>query len=233
MKKLIIIPAYNEAGSIQKTVEQIKKDAKGFDFVVINDCSKDRTGEICEAEHIPVIHLPVNLGIGGAVQTGYQYALWHGYDVAVQVDGDGQHDPKYLEKMAEVLEAEGADLVIGSRFLEKEGYLSSGVRRVGIRFFSLLIRFLTGQEITDPTSGMRMVGREVLESFAKEYPTDYPEPETVVKILKSGKKVVEVPVRMRERNAGVSSISLSRSIYYMIKVSLAMVIASFQSTGER
>ena len=224
MKKLIIIPAYNEQESIKKTVEDIMEKAPHFDYIVINDCSTDKTKEICETEEFNVIHLPVNLGIGGAVQTGYLYAARNGYDIAVQVDGDGQHDPQFLSKMADYMEAEHADMVIGSRFIDKEGFQSSGARRVGIKYFTMLIKLLTGTKITDPTSGLRMVNREIIEFFAEEYPKDYPEPESVVAILRRKKKVLEIPVIMRERSGGVSSSSMKKSVYYMIKVSLAILI---------
>ena len=144
--------------------------------------------------------------------------------IAVQVVGDGQHDPKFLSKMAEFIEAEHADMVIGSRFINKEGFQSSGARRVGIKYFTMLIKLLTGAKITDPTSGLRMVNREIIEFFAEEYPKDYPEPESVVAILRRKKKVLELPVIMRERSGGVSSISMKKSVYYMIKVSLAILI---------
>ena len=224
MKKLIIIPADNEEANIVKTVESIERDAVGFDYIVINDCSTDRTKEICEEHGFHYVDLPINLGIGGAVQTGYKYAWENGYDMAVQVDGDGQHDPEFLELMAEYLETHQVDMVIGSRFIEKQGFQSSGMRRVGIRFFSGLIRLMTGKTITDPTSGLRMAGRNVIELFSKDYPRDYPEPESVVAILRKGLKVAEVPVIMREREGGVSSISMKKSVYYMVKVTLAILI---------
>ena len=224
MKELIIIPAYNEEANIVKTVESIERDAVGFDYIVINDCSTDRTKEICEEHGFHYVDLPINLGIGGAVQTGYKYAWENGYDMAVQVDGDGQHDPEFLELMAEYLETHQVDMVIGSRFIEKQGFQSSGMRRVGIRFFSGLIRLMTGKTITDPTSGLRMAGRNVIELFSKDYPRDYPEPESVVAILRKGLKVAEVPVIMREREGGVSSISMKKSVYYMVKVTLAILI---------
>ena len=224
MKRLIIIPAYNEEANIERTVNHIQKYAPEFDYIVINDCSSDRTGQICDVNHFPVIHLPVNLGIGGAVQTGYLYGVYNGYDEAVQIDGDGQHDPAYLLKMAEYMEKSKADMVIGSRFIEKKGFQSSGIRRIGIRYFTFLIRLLTGKRITDPTSGLRMVNREVMCLFADNYPKDYPEPETVVAILRRGKKIEELPVMMKERMGGVSSISPKKSIYYMIKVSLAILV---------
>lgn len=224
MKKLVIIPAYNESASIQKTVEDIRRKAQDFDYVVINDCSVDHTREICEKLNYNIVNLPVNLGIGGAVQTGYKYGVRNGYDLAVQVDGDGQHDPRFLSKMSEYLLETGADMVIGSRFIEKEGFQSSGARRAGIRYFTFLIRLLTGKTVTDPTSGLRMVNKDIMEMFAQDYPKDYPEPESVVAVLRRGKKVKELPVVMRERNGGVSSISLKKSVYYMIKVSLAILI---------
>lgn len=229
MKKLIIIPAYNESESLEHTVRDIEEYAKDFDYIVVNDCSTDRTLEICKEQGFPVISLPINLGIGGAVQTGYLYAYRNGYDMAVQVDGDGQHDPAFLTQMADYLESHQLDMVIGSRFIEKQGFQSSLFRRMGIRYFSWLIRMLTGKTITDPTSGLRMVGRDVIKLFSERYPNDYPEPESVTAILRQGKKVEEIPVVMRERAGGISSISMQNSIYYMIKVSLAILIEWIRS----
>ena len=162
MKKLIIIPAYNESANIEKTVRDIEENAKGFDYVIINDCSTDNTREICEAKGFNIVNLPINLGIGGAVQTGYQYAVRYGYELAVQVDGDGQHDPHFLKQMADYMENHDVDMVIGSRFIEKEGFQSSFMRRVGITYFTGLIKLCTGKKITDPTSGLRMAGRRVI-----------------------------------------------------------------------
>lgn len=225
MKKLIIIPAYNESENIVKTVESIREKAPRFDYIIVNDCSRDATREICESRGYPILNLPLNLGIGGAVQTGYLYAVENGYAMAVQVDGDGQHDPAYLEKMAAYMEEQKLDMVIGSRFIEKKGFQSSGMRRIGIRFFTVLIRILTGAVITDPTSGLRLVNRRIMENFAADYPKDYPEPETVVRVLGKGGRVGELPVIMKEREGGVSSISsVKKSVYYMIKVSVAIVI---------
>ena len=224
MKKLVIIPAYNESASIVNTINDIKDNAPDFDYVVINDRSKDNTYDVCVKEGINVINLPLNLGIGGAVQTGYWYAYENGYDIAVQFDGDGQHDAKYLNTMVQVLEKEQADMVIGSRFIEKEGFQSSSTRRLGIKYFSMLIKLLTGKRITDPTSGFRMCNRKVIEIFANQYPKDYPEPETTTGILRRKMKVVELPVVMRAREKGVSSISPKKSIYYMFKVTLAIII---------
>ncbi|BFK64668.1 glycosyltransferase family 2 protein [Dorea formicigenerans] len=224
MKKIIIIPAYNEEENIERTVNAIQKSAQGFDYVIINDCSIDNTRKICEEKGFNIVNLPINLGIGGAVQTGYKYAYENGYDVAVQVDGDGQHDPEFLSTMAEYLIEHRVDMVIGSRFIEKKGFQSSITRRMGIKFFSGLIKVLTGKTITDPTSGLRMIGRNVMEIFSQDYPRDYPEPESIVAVLRKNMKIEEIPVVMLERKGGVSSISPKKSIYYMVKVTLAILI---------
>lgn len=224
MKKIIIIPAYNEEENIERTVNAIQKSAQGFDYVIINDCSTDNTRKICEEKEFNIVNLPINLGIGGAVQTGYKYAYENGYDVAVQVDGDGQHDPEFLNTMADYLIEHQVDMVIGSRFIEKKGFQSSITRRMGIQFFSKLIKVLTGKIITDPTSGLRMIGRNVMEIFSEDYPRDYPEPESIVAVLRKNMKIEEIPVVMLERQGGVSSISPKKSIYYMIKVTLAILI---------
>ena len=249
MKKLIIIPAYNESESIEKTVRDIIENAPSFDYVVINDCSTDNTRQICEDNGFNIVNLPVNLGIGGAVQTGYLYAERYGYDIAVQVDGDGQHDAKFLGEMADYLEKNDLDMVIGSRFIEKQGFQSSKARRIGINYFTGLIKLCTGQKITDPTSGLRLIGRRTIVQFAKKYPKDYPEPETVVAILtnigpngnritvvailKKGFKVAEIPVVMRERQGGSSSITLKKSVYYMVKVTLAILFENFRGDKHR
>lgn len=222
MKKLVIIPAFNESRSILRAVQDIKEHAPGFDYVVINDCSTDDTLKVCQENGLNHVNLSVNLGIGGAVQTGYLYGCQNHYDLAVQFDGDGQHDAAYLEQMAEELVRTCSDMVIGSRFIEKEGFQSSGLRRVGIRYFSTLIHLLTGVRVTDPTSGMRMVNRDIMKIYAENYPKDYPEPESVVAILRKKKKVTELPVMMREREEGISSIAGPKSAYYMIKVTLAI-----------
>ncbi len=226
-KKLIIIPAYNESESILKTIEMVKKAAPDYDYIVINDCSKDNTREILVRSKVPYIDLPINLGIGGAVQTGYKYAADNGYQIAVQIDGDGQHDPGYLKAMEKAMADKGLDMVIGSRFIENEGFQSSRLRRLGISFFSRLIRLCTGHTITDPTSGLRMAGKKAIDLFTVNYPKDYPEPETVVFAIIQGCRIGEVPVVMNERQGGVSSINPAKSIYYMVKVSLAILMARF------
>ncbi len=228
MKKLIIIPAYNESANIKDTVENIITTVPDFDYVVINDHSKDNTLEILRENHFNYVNLPVNLGIGGAVQTGYKYALANGYDAAVQVDADGQHDVSYLEHLVTKMEKEQADMVIGSRFITNEGFQSTFMRRVGISYFTRMIRHLTGHVITDPTSGFRLANRKVIKLFAETYPTDYPEPESIVYLLKRNMKVVEEPVVMKERQGGVSSIRMSSSVYYMVKVTLAILIENIR-----
>lgn len=233
MKKLIIIPAYNESANIERTVRDIEENAKGFDYVIINDCSTDNTREICERNRFNVVNLPINLGIGGAVQTGYQYAVEYGYDLAVQVDGDGQHDPHFLQQMSEYMEKNQVDMVIGSRFIEKEGFQSSALRRIGITYFTGLIKLCTGKRITDPTSGLRMAGKNIIKLFAESYPKDYPEPETVVTALRRGYVVHEIPVIMRERQGGESSITARKSVYYMIKVTLAIFMETMRGGKKK
>ncbi len=229
MKVLIIVPAYNEAENLPKIFEGLDEVAQKFngtlDVLVINDCSKDNTQAVCKDHGVKVVSLPVNLGIGGAVQTGYRYAEYHKYDVAIQIDGDGQHDPQFIPYLVNCIE-QGNHLCIGSRFIENEGFQSSKVRRVGIRYFSWLIWFLTGRRITDPTSGYRACSKEVIRLFAQNYPKDYPEPETVVTVLRNKLKVSEMPVIMKAREGGKSSITNFKGVYYMIKVTLAIMIAS-------
>ena len=233
MKKLIIIPAFNESATIQNTIMNICSNVNDFDYVVINDCSTDQTLQILKDNHYNFIDLPINLGIGGAVQTGYKYAYINGYDVAVQVDGDGQHDISYLNDLLNCMNESGADMVIGSRFIRNEGFQSSFMRRVGITYFTKLIKILTGATITDPTSGFRMVNKNVISLFAFDYPRDYPEPESVVNLLKFGYKVKETPVIMKERQGGTSSIKMKDSVYYMIKVTLAIFVECVRKHGDR
>ena len=223
-KKLAIVPAYNEQESILRTVEDLQKNAPDYDYIVVNDCSKDKTLDRCLDQGVRVVDVPVNLGIGGAVQTGYLYAYRNGYDIAVQFDGDGQHDARFLYEMEKVLMENSADMVIGSRFINKEGFQSSGMRRFGIHFFTRLLQLLFHKTITDATSGFRMCNRRTMQLFVKSYPRDYPEPETTARLLRKKWKVIEIPVSMRERKEGVSSISPVKSVYYMIKVTMAILI---------
>lgn len=225
---LVIVPAYNEAESIRATVKAVI-DA-GYDYVVVNDGSTDNTLEICRTNHLNVLDLPQNLGIGGAVQAGHKYAKKYGYNIDVQVDGDGQHDPCFISSMVEQVEA-GHDLVIGSRFLEQtEGFQSTFLRRVGITWLTRVIKFCTGKYITDPTSGFRACGPKAIDYFCKNYPVDYPEPDSIVSMLARGLSVSEVSVVMKERQGGSSSISGFSSAYYMIKVTLAIVISACSKT---
>lgn len=224
MKCLIIIPAYNEAANIEKVINNIVQNYPQYDYVIINDGSTDKTAEVCANAGYQVLNLPINMGIGGAVQTGYRYAKKNNYDAAVQIDGDGQHDVAYLEDMLKLLETGEADVVIGSRFVQREGFQSSQIRRVGIRFLSILARILTGVQIRDITSGYRVVNRRFIEIYANDYPVDYPEPEAMIIAAVYGGIIKEYPVIMRERENGTSSITFKKSIYYMIKVTLAMLV---------
>lgn len=224
MKVLIIIPAYNEADGISKLIDNLKENYAQYDYVIINDGSKDHTKKLCKEKDYNVLNLPINLGIGGAVQTGYKYARENDYDIAVQIDGDGQHNPMYIEDMIEQMTQEDADVVIGSRFINKEGFQSSAARRAGINMLSALIKVCTGRRIYDVTSGYRLVNKRFISIFADDYSRDYPEPEAIVTAVMWGGKIVETPVVMNERESGTSSINFRKSFYYMIKVTLAIII---------
>ena len=224
MKCLIIIPAYNESANIEKVINNIVQNYPQYDYVIINDGSTDKTEKVCVNAGYQVLNLPINMGIGGAVQTGYRYAKKNNYDAAVQIDGDGQHDVAFLEDMLKLLETGEADVVIGSRFVQKEGFQSSQIRRVGIRFLSILARILTGVQVRDITSGYRVVNRRFIEIYANDYPADYPEPEAMIIAAVHGGVIKEYPVVMRERENGTSSITFKKSVYYMIKVTLAMLV---------
>lgn len=224
MKILTVIPAFNEEKNIKKVIGDIRYHHPGIDILVINDCSTDNTFQQAAAAGAMVINLPQNLGIGGAVQTGYIYAYRKGYDVVIQIDGDGQHDPKDLMKLVKLIQNSEADLVIGSRFLEKTNYQSSFMRGAGIRFFSRFVSLLCGTSFYDTTSGYRAANRKVIGLFSKYYPKDYPEAETIVYASKRGIRVKEIPVDMNQRQGGKSSITPLKSIYYMIKVTFALIL---------
>jgi len=224
VKTLIIIPAYNEEENIKKVVENIIYHFPQYDYIIVNDGSIDSTAEICKSENYAFLNLPINLGIGGAVQAGYRYAKANDYDVAIQMDGDGQHDISYADQMLMLIGDMKADVVIGSRFLENKGFQSSGVRRAGIKILSVLIKICTGVNVNDVTSGFRAVNRKFIDIYSKDYSNDYPEPEAIVSAVMYGGKILEIPVVMNERQGGISSIKFWNSIYYMIKVSLAIVI---------
>lgn len=227
MKVLVIIPAYNEESTIVQTVADLRENCPDVDYLVINDCSTDHTRQKLTEGGIHCLHLPVNLGIGGGVQSGYIYAKEHDYDIAVQFDGDGQHRADYLAKLIQPILDGQADMTVGSRFvsMDAKGFQSSAARRIGIRFLSGLIRMVTGQRVMDVTSGFRAVNRELIAFFAQNYAQDYPEPEAIVSALKYGYRVQEVAVQMRERQGGQSSIRAFQSVYYMIKVSMAILLA--------
>ncbi|MBR4983281.1 MAG: glycosyltransferase family 2 protein [Lachnospiraceae bacterium] len=223
-KVLLIIPAYNEAENIERVVDNIIENFPQYDYIVVNDGSSDSTRNVCRQRGYQYLNLSINLGIGGAVQTGYKYAQDKGYEIAVQIDGDGQHDIAYLEKMLPYLESGEADVVIGSRFIEKEGFQSSATRRTGIKILSFMIWLCTGRKVKDVTSGFRAVNKKFIDIYSVNYPMDYPEPEAIVSAVMHGGNVKECPVVMREREKGTSSINFMKSIYYMIKVTLAIIV---------
>ena len=224
MKILVIIPCYNEEENILAVVRRLQDTCPEADYLVVNDCSTDRSREILSAAGCRYLDLPVNLGIGGAVQSGYRYAVENGYDVTVQMDGDGQHDPAYLAAVVAPVADGTLDMAIGSRFITHEGFQTSFMRRVGIRFLSGMILLLSGRRVLDVTSGFRATNAEMTAYFARHYAEDYPEPEAIICALTEGFKVGEVPVVMQERQGGVSSIRALSSVYYMVKVSLSLVI---------
>ncbi len=228
-KVLLIIPAYNEEENILKTCNKIKEENKDLDFIVINDGSKDSTLEILKKNNLPHINLIHNLGIGGAVQTGYKYALEHDYDIAIQFDGDGQHDVRYVKKLIKPILDDEADFTIGSRFVEElSKFKSSKARRIGINIISFFIKLFTGKKIYDTTSGFRAVNKDIIKFFAMYYPIEYPEPVSTTELLKQGKRVKEVSVEMNEREGGVSSIRAWKNAYYMINVVLSIIIVSIR-----
>lgn len=233
MKILVIIPAFNESENIEDVIRNLKISCPEVDYLVVNDCSQDNTKEILRDSCASYINLPVNLGIGGAVQAGYVYALEHNYDIAIQMDGDGQHNPEYIGELVEPIRNNEADSVIGSRFIKNEGFQSSGLRRFGINFLSLLIRMTCGIRIYDVTSGFRAVNREYIRFFASEYAQDYPEPEAIVTSTLHGARIKEIPVVMSERMGGTSSINGFKSVYYMIKVSISVLITRLTTARRR
>ncbi len=221
---LVVIPAYNEEDSLGRVIRQVREAMPAADIVVVNDGSTDATPQIAEGYGATVLNLPHNLGIGSAMQTGFMFARDRGYRVAVQVDGDGQHDPREIGELLKVLEGAEADVVIGSRYIEDRGYITPWLRRAGIVILASLISALVGQRITDPTSGFRAMNRRAIDLCSADYPFDYPEPESVVMFKRAGLQVREIPVTMNPRYGGQSSITPLRSAYYMIKVILAIII---------
>ncbi len=230
-KILVIVPAYNEQANIRNTLKEISSSPLNVDAVVIDDGSTDGTAQEAQAAGARVISLPFNLGIGGAVQTGFQFAYDNGYDIAVQVDGDGQHDAQYLQTIIEPVMSGRADMSVGSRFMPKQerGYRSSFTRRIGIGFFVYLIGVLTGYHVYDPTSGFRAYNKKMIKLFARHYPHDFPEPEAIVLARRSGAVLVELPVVMRKRQGGASSIRYFKSMYYMMKVTFAILLDTLKT----
>jgi len=241
-KILVILPAFNESGNITKTIAEIKQLSFSVDVVVVDDGSSDTTVLEAKSTGVAVVSLPFNLGIGGAVQTGFLYARKYQYSIACQVDGDGQHDVQYLKKILQPIITGQAEIVVGSRFMTedvmsegmprpsrrganpKQSWRSSAVRRVGIRFFAWLISGLTGYQVTDPTSGFRCFSTKAVIAFAEDYPQDFPEPESIVTARRLGFRLIEVPVQMRKRVHGHSSIRYLKTLYYMIKVTFAILL---------
>jgi hypothetical protein len=228
MKKIAIVPAFNEEGAIGQVIDELRAFDAEFAVVVIDDASQDATADRARERGAHVVVLPFNLGIGGAVQTGFRYAAENGYELAARVDGDGQHDPAELAGLVRVVLAGDADICVGSRFAGADGYRSSATRRIGIRILARTVSLLTGQRVTDTTSGFQVLNRKAIELFADDYPHDYPEVEAALMLHKHRLRLAEVPVTMRERVAGRSSIRGLRTVYYMAKVMLAILIGALR-----
>jgi glycosyltransferase involved in cell wall biosynthesis len=223
MRCLVLVPAFNEGASVRKLVLRLRRALPGFDVLVIDDGSTDDT-----VRQVPqgtaIVTLPFNLGIGGAMQTGYRYAALHGYDIAVQVDGDGQHRPREVLRLVEQLVRSDVDLVVGSRFLDRPRYKQTMARLAGSWLLRGVIRTFTGLPLTDVTSGFRAASRRVIRAYAHWYPEDYPEPEVILLLHRAGYKVTEIPVQMRQRRAGRSSISMLQGLFYVAKVSICLLL---------
>ena len=224
-ENLAVVPAYNESATITRVIAAVLENAPGFDVLVVDDGSTDDTGELAKASGARVLRHPFNLGIGGAVQSGFRYALENGYRRVVQVDGDGQHVAAEIELLGEAMDAApDVDMVCGSRFVTETGYLAPRARRTGIWIFAVILSRIVGQRVTDPTSGFRLYNRRAIALFAGDYPHDYPEVEAVLMVHFHRLRMKEVPVRMLERGGGRSSISSGKSAYYMVKVLLAILV---------
>ncbi len=229
MRRIAVVPAFNEQQNVGRVIEEIRAFDPGLDIVVVDDGSVDATAAVARQHGATVLRLPFNLGIGGAVQTGFRYAFEHEYDLAVRVDGDGQHDPSQLDRVIAPVLAGEADIAVGSRFVaDVEGYRSSRSRRLGIRLLAVVVSRIVGRRVTDTTSGFQALNRKGIALFARDYPHDYPEVEATVMVSRHRLRAVEVPVSMRERSSGRSSITAMRSIYYMVKVLLAIFVGLFR-----
>jgi glycosyltransferase involved in cell wall biosynthesis len=232
LKRIAIVPAFNEEECVARVIDEIRAVDPDLEVVVVDDGSRDRTAAAAAAKGASVVRLPFNLGIGGAVQTGFRFAFENGFEIAVRVDGDGQHDPAELPVLLEPLLTGEADIVVGSRFAGRGGYRSSRSRRVGIGILAGVVSALVRQRVTDPTSGFQALNRHAIALFAADYPHDYPEVEATVMVFKHRLRLREVPVQMRERAAGRSSIGAAASVYYMVKVLLAIVVAMFRRNAS-
>lgn len=232
IKTCIIIPAFNEQETLGKVIDNLKKIDRQYHLVVVNDGSIDKTRQVAEAKKVVVLNLPFNLGIGGSVQTGLKYAFDHGFDLAVQVDGDGQHDQAMVPKLIKAWQRSKADLVIGSRYFKKTGYKAFWIRRLGVVIFSLLTRLVTGRTIYDCTSGFRVFPRKTMAFFCKNYPIDFPEPESIVKLLKHGFFIKEIPVVMQKRHYGRSSVTAFKAIFFMLSISLSIIIEGLKEHNQ-
>jgi glycosyltransferase involved in cell wall biosynthesis len=232
LRRVAIVPALNEEETVVRVIEELHAFDPGLDVVVVDDGSSDRTAEVAAARGALVLRLPFNLGIGGAVQTGFRFAFENGYDIAVRVDGDGQHDPAQLPRILEPVLRGDADIAVGSRFADDDGdgYRSSRSRRIGIRILAAVVSRIVGQRVTDTTSGFQVLNRNGIALFARDYPHDYPEVEATIMVFRHRLRLTEVPVAMRERTGGRSSITALRSIYYMAKVLLAIFVGLFRRT---
>lgn len=229
LRRVAIVPALNEELTVTGVIDELRAFDPGLDVVVVDDGSVDRTAVVAAAKGARVLRLPFNLGIGGAVQTGFRYAFEHGYDIAVRVDGDGQHDPAQLGRILEPVLRGDVDVAVGSRFAgDADGYRSSRTRRIGIRLLAWVVSRIVGQRVTDTTSGFQALNRHGIALFARDYPHDYPEVEATVMVVRHRLRLCEVPVSMRERGGGRSSITTLRSIYYMVKVLLAIFVGMFR-----
>lgn len=228
-RRLAIVPARNEEEAVGRVVEELREFDPGLDVVVIDDGSTDDTAGRARAAGAAVVRLPYNLGIGGAVQTGFQYALANGYEIVIRLDGDGQHDPQQIPNLLGPLERDEADVVVGSRFADGgRSYRAPFARRAGIRWFARLVSLLTRQTLTDTTSGFQAVNAHAIRLFAADYPHDYPEVEAAVMLVRHRLRIHEVPAQMRGRETGSSSITALRSLYYAVKVTLALLIGVFR-----
>ncbi len=225
---LVLIPAHDEEASLPRTLAEVRQQAPALDLLVVDDGSRDRTAEVARAAGVPLIRHPINLGVGGALQTAFRYAITHGFDIVVQLDADGQHDPAELEALLEPVRSGRCDVSIGSRYLLPTGYHAPLTRRAGMRLFSAVTALAAGRSITDTTSGFRAYGRRVMEACQHDLPQDFPDAPLLIALARGGFRLCEVPAHMRERTAGRSFYTLGKSLYYPCKNLLASLMAMLQ-----